>query len=75
MMGMRYDTDIVARNQCIKVTNQTQGDALLRRLQMKRMGTGHASDVRITIMDWTISQMFNWKGTKSALGLVQDAAP
>jgi hypothetical protein len=47
----------------------------MRRLQVKRKGTGRFYEVRIAGTDQSNIRTLNWKGTTSALELAQDATP
>ena len=75
VLGLKCDIEIFARNEKTKFVSNIQDDGPTRRLQLKRKGVGRDYEMRIASMDEGTTPILNWKGSKSALGLVHDNAP
>jgi hypothetical protein len=73
--GLKCDIEIFARNEKTKSVSNIQDDGPTRRLQLKRKGVERDYEMRITRIDEGTTQILNWKGSKSALGLVHDNSP
>ena len=75
MVGMKCDIEMNAKDHTLEFPNHVQHDTTMSRLQLKRKGIGRDYEMRIAGIDQGTSEILNWKGTKSALGGVQDSAP
>jgi hypothetical protein len=75
VLGLKCDIEIFARNEKTKFVSNIQDDGPTRRLQLKRKDVERDYEMRIASMDEGTTQISNWKGSKSALGLVYDNAP
>ena len=76
LVGMKCDIEVVAnRKEQVDFMNQLPDEAALRHLQIKRMGMGREYEMRRNNPIEGQSQVYMWKGTKSAIHQVDFEAP
>jgi hypothetical protein len=75
VVGLKCDIEIFVKNESTKFMDNIEDDGPTRRLQLKRKGVGRDYEMRIASTDQGTTQILNWKGSKSTLGLVHDSAP